>query len=433
MFLCMIKTDLHANDITVANEDGVNIYYNFINDGTELEVVGCSSTTNLIIPNEVIDSNKKYKVTGIGNRAFHKLYNLISITIPNGVNKIGDEAFSGCYNLESIYCLPEVAPSTGNYTFSNSNPTVYVTETALPSYLSSYIWKKIGARTTYKNTIDIDGIYYCLGVYSNVAEVAQAPNGYGDRVKIEIPETVTYNEQLYYVKYIGNSAFYECNNLVKVTIPNNIISIGDYAFYKCYSLPQINIPKSVTSIGDFSFQDCTCLTSVTIPDNVTNIGIWAFHGCTDLRSVIIGNSVAKIGYWAFAGCTSLESISIPNSLTILEGGTFSDCRSLTSISIGKGIKAIEDDVFKNCKNIVSVYIYDLEAWCNIEFSNQNSSPMYYPGGHLFLNGEEIVNLIIPDNIKKIKKYSFYCCYGLKSVTMPNSVLTVDDNAFQNCI
>ena len=83
-------------------------------------------------------------------------------------------------------------------------------------------------------------------------------------------------------KYIGNSAFYECSNLAKITIPNSVTSIGDSAFYGCSGLTSVTIGNSVTSIGGSAFRSCSELTSITIPDSVTSIGPDAFSGCGKL-------------------------------------------------------------------------------------------------------------------------------------------------------
>ena len=103
------------------------------------------------------------------------------------------------------------------------------------------------------------------------------------------------------VTSIGNSAFFECNNLTSVTIPEGVTSIGNSAFFKCSSLTTVTIPSSVTSIGDHAFSDCSSLTSVTIPEGVTSIGDYAFSGCSSLTSVTIPMTLTSIGSSCFFG------------------------------------------------------------------------------------------------------------------------------------
>ena len=116
-----------------------------------------------------------------------------------------------------------------------------------------------------------------------------------------------------------------------ITFDAPVTSIGENAFWWCDSLTSITIPDSVTSIGEDAFYICTSLTSVTIPDSVTEIGWFAFRECTSLTSVTIGDSVTSIGYGAFSYCYSLTSVTIPDSVTSIGDCAFYNCKSLTSV------------------------------------------------------------------------------------------------------
>ena len=157
------------------------------------------------------------------------------------------------------------------------------------------------------------------------------------------------------VTTIGEDAFYNCDRLTSITIPDSVTTIGDYAFARCYSLTSVTIPDSVTTIGEYTFSSCDSLTSITIPDSVTTIGEKAFSDCFSLTSVTIGDSVTTIGDWAFAHCTSLTSVTIGDSVTTIGEYTFAGCDSLTSVTIPDSVMTIGEYAFAYCSSLTSVY------------------------------------------------------------------------------
>ena len=167
---------------------------------------------------------------------------------------------------------------------------------------------------------------------------------------------------------------------------------------------------NVTSIGDRAFYNCFDLTSVTIPNSVTSIGGQAFYECY-ISSIIIPNSVTRIGGKAFYNCYNLESITIPKSLT-----------------------SIEWDAFYNCF-LREIHIEDIAAWCKIKFENEYSNPFGSTTDqtNLYLNGEKVTDLVIPNGVTNINNYTFYCLRNLISITIPNSVKSIGEKAFMGCI
>ena len=226
----------------------------------------------------------------------------------------------------------------------------------------------------------------------------------GSATELVIPKTI----DGYPVTRIGDSAFYGCTSLTSVTIPDSVTSIGYRAFYNCDSLTSVTIPDSVTSIGDSVFSSCYSLTSITIPDSVTSIGEYAFEGCSKLTSITIPDSVTSIGNNAFYYCTSLTNITIPDSVT----------------SIG-------DSAFQSCDNLTGVYISDISAWCTINFKGYYANPLWY-ANNLYLNGNLVTDLVIPDSVTSIGEHAFYNCDSLTSVTIPDSVTSIGSSAFEDC-
>ena len=142
-------------------------------------------------------------------------------------------------------------------------------------------------------------------------------------------------------------------------------------------------------------------------------------------------SVTSIGGSAFSYCSGLTSVTIPNSVTSIGGGAFYGCSGLTSVTIGNSVTEIGGYAFQSCSGLTSVNISDLAAWCNIKFSGYESNPLHY-AHHLYINGNEITNLVIPNSVTSIGSEAFYGCSGLTSVTIGNSVTSIGESAFYNC-
>lgn len=129
-----------------------------------------------------------------------------------------------------------------------------------------------------------DGIYYKI-LSEEDRTVAVTSGNYDYTVNIDIPRKVINNSKTYTVTSIEDKAFYFCESLTSVTIPNSVTSIEQEAFSGCRSLTSVTIGNSVTSIGDQAFDFCSSLTSVTIPNSVTSIGELAFSYCDILKTI----------------------------------------------------------------------------------------------------------------------------------------------------
>lgn len=279
ILLSLVGNSAFAYSFKAENSDGVVIYYNLINDETELEVTGQDATTysgSVVIPEDVSYKNSILKVTRIGNGAFSST-SVSSVTIPNSVTSIGAKAFISCYNLASII-IPNSVTSIGECAFYSSG---------------------IKSVTISENLKEIEvGVFYKCEFTSVI-----------------IPNSVT---------SIGSHAFQGCYNLVTITIPNNVTSIGSQAFQDCRNLVAITIPNKITSLESDTFRDCWSLTSVTIPNDVKSIGACCFDNCKKLNSVTIPNSVTSIGDYAFKGCGLQEVISYIENPFDIWISTFSD-------------------------------------------------------------------------------------------------------------
>ena len=400
-----------AHDIEVQNADGVTIYYNYINDGTELEVTfggdwyysySNEYHGNVAIPEEVTYMNRTRKVTSIGNYAFEWCTGLTSITIPNSVTSIGNHAFYYCYGLKKVIVLDIAAWCGIKFDGSYSNP-----------------------------------LFYAHHLYSD--EDTEIAN-------LIIPNSVTSIETL---------AFEYCYRLTSVTIPNSVTSIGSYAFENCSRLTSVTIGNSVTSIGSYAFENCSRLTSVTIGSGVTSIGSDAFENCSGLKKVIVKDIAAWCGIW-FDGSysnplyyarhiysdedTEITNLIIPNSVTSIGDGAFSYCSGLTSVTIGSGVSSIGNGAFAACSGLTSVTIpnsvtsigYSTFSNCSGLTSITIGNSVTSIGDYAFYGCSKLTSVTIPNSVTSIGNYAFYGCKGLTSVTIPNSVTSIGNYAFQYC-
>lgn len=165
--------------------------------------------------------------------------------------------------------------------------------------------------------------------------------------------------------------------------------------------------------------------------DVTSIGDNAFRNNYGLKSITIPNSITKIGDYAFNYCLGLTSIIFPNSVTSIGRNAFEHCSNLTEIKFGSGITSIGDNAFYDSRKISKVEYYSIESLCKISFGMYASNPLQY-AKHLYYNGREVKDLIIPSGVTSIGQSAFINCSYLTSVIIPNSVTSIGDNSFCGC-
>ena len=127
----------------------------------------------------------------------------------------------------------------------------------------------------------------------------------------------------------------------------------------------------------------------------------------------------------------MENIVIPEGITTIEYGTFSGCSSLKSVTVPASITTVGDFVFSDCTSLESVHISDVAAWCSISCNSLESNPLYY-AKKLYLKGNLVTELEIPEGVTAISAGMFYNCDGLTSITIPKSVASIDSSAFFGC-
>ena len=277
------------------------------------------------------------------------------------------------------------------------------------------------------------------------------------------------------VKTIGAGAFQYCTSLRKVTIADGVESIGSHAFYGCALLETVELPATIETIESYVFYGCEALESISL-DHVTVIDNAAFWYCSSLIDVTFSKDLVKIGDWAFAQCQSLQSTNLEEcgKLTAIGDYAFAACPSLRAISFPDSLTHIGMLVFYGCTRLYNVTIPD--SVTSIDFGAFNYTPWYqendadylivgdgvllrvtvrpekidlankgikHIAGSAFWNAEfegaaadygykyawELENILIPEGVLTIGTSAFGGCMSLKSVTLPSTLVSISDNAF----
>ena len=424
-------------------------------------------------------------VTSIGDNAFYNSSSLASVTVyATTPPTLGDDAFYGCAGGFQIYVFSNLVD---DYQATNWNDYTITGLTGgycgTTGHESDVVWVLTGTTPNYTLTISGSGAMANYGGsnqpwYSNRTSISS----------IVIEDGVTYIGEH---AFDGcNNAY-----LTSVTIPASVTEIGSFAFNNCTGLATVTFASGsqLTSIGSYAFLN-SGLTSITIPASVTSIGMQAFDGCSNLATVSGCEGVTYVGSYAFkntawltnqpngviyigkvaylgknvsgvvsinAGtvsisdrafyyCTGLTAVSIPASVTSIGYEAFKDCTSLatvtfasgsqlssigqdafynsglTSIAIPASVTSIGDDAFSVCWNLATITVdggnttYDSRNNCNAIIKTTSNTLVVGCKG-----------TTIPNTVTSIGNYAFFGS-GLTSITIPASVETIDDYAFQYC-
>ena len=372
--------------------DGANSHYKSV-DGLLLTKDG---RTLVAVPAGLKNVAIPAGVLSIGDKAFAGCNKLPKITIPDGVGRVGYKAFDGCSGLLSL-AFPQSVTNIGVEAFNGCNglANVYIADLAA--------WCRMSVD---ESSSPLD---HACNLYLN-----------GELVKdMKIPVGVT---------RIEKHVFRGCASLTCVTIPQSVEYVGEGAFANCGNLAEfrvaggnyhykddvgllmtrdgktlvatpgaianVKIPGGTEVIGSLAFGGCSRLVDVKIPDGVTRISYKAFDGCKSLVSVEIPNSVKSMGNWgALGGCPKLASITIPGSVERIGAGSFAWDGKLANVVIQDGVKRICRSAFESCP---------------------------------------IKSITIPDSVTSIESQAFGGCKQLESVTIPEGLTNIHERAFVGC-
>lgn len=484
-----LKGDLIIpNHVTIIEEGafyGCTNYHGTLTLSENLETIGrgafynCSKLKgNLLIPDGVttIEDGIFYdckaldgtltlpaNTTSIGNDAFYNCNKLKgNLTIPQSVTTIGERAFAYCYSLNGTLTLPSNMTSIGIEAFYacgslTGNLTIPAGITIVESGTFAGCNNLHGTLTlpSTLQTIGENAFYECSSLTGNLI----------------LPNTLS---------LIEGGAFINCEGLEgSLTIHSNIASIGFYSFQGCRGLTSLNVENASTIIGAGAFANCVALQSASLPNETTFILPEVFAECNSLTSINIPTNLKIIGQSAFKNCDGLTSINLPQGLLKIKDSAFSGCYNLTISSIPNSVTSIGDEAFMQCSSLTG----DLDLSNHLSLTNiGNYAFAYCEGfngilklppnittignlvdygykeypediadipadgdvdwpnmildaqkGHVFYECSNFTgNLVIPEGVTKIEDASFQSCTGLQSLTLPSTLIEIENNAFSYC-
>ena len=430
----------------------------------------CTELTSIIVPSSVINIESaafeecsglssvmiQEGVTSIGDWAFEGCRQLLSITIPEGVTSIGSWAFGRCYHLASV-SIPSSVNSIGITAFedcdsleeiiiADGNPTYKVED--------GIIFSKDGTQLVFCPSSK-NGSY---AIPRGVTEIMERAFSCTELTRVTIPNTVTtigayafYQSHLEKlnlprsVEVIGEHAF-DDSTLIAVSM-NGVSSIGSYAFYECDELELVDLPESLTEIGGMAFSGCTKLVHISVKCKNVKIDSGAFENTAfyndennwDNGVLYIGNALVavkenvqsinfksdtySISPWAFRNNENLTELIFPETVAYIGAGAFFDCTNLKTAKLPDQLQRIESHLFDGCTSLAgSIAIPD---------------GVTYIGPAAFRNCSKITDIIIPDSVTEIDGYNwdngaFSGCSGLTSLVIPESVTRLGSSVFCNC-
>lgn len=204
------------------------------------------------------------------------------------------------------------------------------------------------------------------------------------------------------------------------------------------------VPDSVESFGAEVFSGCDGLVSITLPfvgANYRNTGKTHFgyiFGAYDvynqdtyispvLQTVTITNT-NYISTNAFKNCSTLVTVRLPHNLLAIRQSAFENCSAMASIAIPDAVTTIESNAFNGCTSLEFVHISNLMSWCNISFADQTSNPLFI-AKKLYLNGELLTEVSIPDGITEVRDYTFNGYTMMTTLTLSEGVVKIGKYAF----
>ena len=241
---------------------------------------------------------------------------------------------------------------------------------------------------------------------------------------VYVPEEVQYGSTTYKVTGIdclGNK------DIKEISLPGTIKKIADQTFQDCKNLQTVKLGEGISYVSRNMFLNCTALKYVSLPNSLQNIGSYAFYGCSSLTSVNIPSRVTVIGGSAFHLCTSLKSIQLPKALESLGNSAFTGCKFLSNIELPESLQTIGFNCFLGCKELSTIKV-------------SPANPYFSTDGKAIFNKDKTVLYIaipvtsynVPSTVRELKDFAFSYQRGMTSITLPEGLVNIGSNAFEEC-
>lgn len=331
-------------------------------------------------------------VSEVYRHAFARARNVVNVTLPENVAKIGYLAFRNYYKLASVTVENPDCEFYDNSETVEAGITIRGYEGSTAQKYADTYGNAFEALAEEYTEVNYEPLTY--HIYSNRAVVADCDEA---AAEVEIPAEVDGVP----VTAIGNLAFYNCTALTRVVIPDTVTSIGYMSFQGCEGLEAIDIPESVTFIDKNAFDGCTALKSITIPASVTEMGVYVFSNCNSLEAIYVDDENT-----AYA---DQDGVLFDKKMEMLI--RYPRAKADTSYSVPEGVLYLDNGCFTGCENLTEVIMPD-----TLEQLIYNT----------FTGCDNIKEFVVPEGVWVIGMSAFNC-HGMQSITILNPDCIIEDS------
>lgn len=390
----------------------------------------------------------------IGDKAFAECRNIVSLYLPDGLERIGDSAFYNCASLQLIF-LPESVTSLGSDNFNSMNLCRLYTDGSIS--LVDVTLLTTGVQVI--DFVEVGCLFYAIIQGEDGQLYAETALYMGQEIQVTIPESVIYGGEAITVKGIGKGAFIGGTNIDRVDMADSIEYIRDYAFESCESLYTVIFSASLKTIGTYAFAYCYALTSVYFPDSLREIGRRAFDSCYDLKEVRFNEGLLSIGDTAFFQCP-IDYVLLPQGIEFIGQSAFNEVGYVYIREeskpegwewdpLGNAVwnPNLEEIVIENGFHF-GIYYEDGKPYAILYHYDGDAGYLSLPGQvacdsafdaalveiyqSVFESCNTLLQVSIPDSVTVIGKHAFGYCTQLNFVKLPKNLTEIPAGCFSNC-